>query len=113
MMTNGIWRIWAAAGAWTLIAAAPPDAVRDDQIGPDRYVLTVRGADLHPATPDAARRTLARIGAAARAACGGSRDRLREIQQTVGPSLCWRRAVAETVVKIEDPLLNRAYRAQP
>lgn len=112
-MTNGTQWVKALAAALILMTAAMPVAAQERQIGPDRYAVIVRGADLHPATPDAARRTLTRIAAAARTACGGSRDSLREIQQTVGQSTCWRRAVAETVLQIDDPLLTRAHGTQP
>jgi UrcA family protein len=88
---------------------ATSGAAQEMKVGPDRYAFTVRGADLHPATPAAARRTIARIEAAALAVCGGSEVSLSAVKLAVRHSPCWRDSMAGTMARIDDPLLSRAY----
>ena len=87
---------------------ATPCTAQDKQIGPDRYAVTVR-ADLHPATPAAARRVLARIDAGALAACGVSSFSLREVVAAERRSACWRDAMAGAMAKSDNVLLLQAY----
>lgn len=96
-----------AMAAFGFATACP--AAAQDRIGADRYAVTLREVDAHPATPDAARRTLARIGKAALAACGASSSNLREVNRSIARSACWRDSVADTVARIGDPLLTRVY----
>lgn len=90
-------------------ALAMPAIAQEKKIGPDRYAVTVQRADLHPATPAAARRTLARIEAAALAVCGGSDASLSAMKLAVRHSACWRDSMAGTMAGIDDPLLRQAY----
>lgn len=75
--------------------------------------VTVHRAQLHPATPAAARRTIARIEAAALEACGASSFSLREVKLAVRGSVCWRESMAATMTRIDDPLLLSAYHHRP
>lgn len=97
------------AAAALCAAIAMPATAQEARIGPDRYAVTLHRARRHPATPRAARRTLARIEAAALAVCGASPFSLREVKQAVRDSPCWRDAVAGTMAGIDDPLLLQAY----
>jgi UrcA family protein len=90
-------------------AIAMPATAQEAKIGPDRYAVTLYRAQLHPATPGAARRTLGRIEAAALDVCGASPFSLREMKQAVRDSTCWRDAMAGTMARIDDPLLLQAY----
>ena len=99
--------------AAALCAAIASPAVAQEKIGPDRYAVTVRRAGLHPATPAAARRTLARIEAAALAVCGGSEVSFSALKLAIQHSPCWRDAVADTMKRIDDPLLLDAYHRRP
>ena len=96
-----------------LCAAIASPAVAQEKIGPDRYAVTVRRAGLHPATPAAARRTLARIEAAALAVCGGSEVSFSALKLAIQHSPCWRDAMADTMARIDDPLLLDAYHHRP
>ena len=97
---------------FALCAIATP-AVAQEKIGPDRYAVTLHRAGLHPATPAAARRTLARIEAAALAVCGGSEVSFSALKLAIQHSTCWRDAVADTMARIDDPLLLNAYHHRP
>ncbi|WP_067734365.1 UrcA family protein [Novosphingobium naphthalenivorans] len=97
----------AAVAVLGLAVAAP--AAAQDRIGVNRYAVTLQPVDRHPATPEAARRTLARIGKAALAVCGASPFSLREVTWSVRHSACWRDSVADAVTRIDDPLLTAAY----
>ncbi len=90
-------------------ALAMPAAAQETKIGHDRYAVTVHQANLHPATPAAARRTLARIEAAALAVCGGADFSLSAMKLAVRRSACWRDSMAGTMARIDDPLLLQAY----
>jgi len=90
---------------------ATPCTAQEKQIGPDRYAATVR-ADLHPDTPAAARRALARIDAGALAACGVSSFSLREVVVAERRSACWRDAMAGAMAKIDNVLLLQAWHRQ-
>ena len=96
-------------GAVLCAAITIPAAAQERRIGPDRYAATVHRAELHPATPAAARRTLARIEAAALAVCGASSFSLSEVKLAIRTSACWRDSVADTMARIDDPLLLDAY----
>ena len=100
-------------GALLGAVIAMPAAAEETKIGPDSYAATVRRVALHPATPAAARRTLARIEAAAFAVCGASDFSLREVKRAVRDSSCWRDSMAGTMARIDDPLLLDAYRHRP
>lgn len=93
------------------VAAFAHPAQAQDRIGPDRYAVLVRAA-AHPATPRAARQTLARIERTALAVCGASSFSLREVRMSVRDSACWRASVAEAVARAGDPLLSAAYHPQ-
>lgn len=95
---------------FALCAAIAIPAVAQEKIGPDRYAVVVHRAGLHPATPAAARRTLARIEAAALSVCGGSETSLSALKLAIQHSPCWRDAMADTMARIDDPLLLDAYR---
>jgi UrcA family protein len=97
------------AAAALCAAIAMPATAREAKVGADRYAVTLHRAQLHPATPDAARQTIARIEAAALDVCGASPFSLREMKQAVRDSACWRDAVAGTMAQIDDPLLLQAY----
>ncbi|MCT2401490.1 UrcA family protein [Novosphingobium mangrovi (ex Huang et al. 2023)] len=90
------------------IATAAPAAAQD-KVGPNSYAVTLQLADLHPDTPEAARRMLARIENAALTVCGASSFSLREVKLSVRRSTCWRNSVAETVTRIDAPLLTLAH----
>lgn len=92
---------------------ATPGTAQERKIGADRYAVTVRKADLHPATPAAARRTLARLEAAALAVCGGSDVSLGAMKLAVRHSACWQESMAGTMAQIDDPLLLQAYHHRP
>ena len=100
----------AAALACAIIATP---AAQEAQIGPDRYAVIVRNADLHPATPAAARRTLVRFEAAALVVCGGSDFSVSAMKLAVQHSPCWRDSMAGTMARIDDPLLLQAYHRRP
>jgi UrcA family protein len=89
---------------------ALPGAAQERKVGPGLYAVTVHRAQLHPATPAAARRTIARIEAAALEACGASPFSLREVKLAVRSSDCWGDSVAATIKRLDDPLLLSAYR---
>lgn len=93
------------------VAAFANPAQAQDRIGTDRYAVVVKVA-AHPATPRAARRTLARIERAALAVCGASSFSLREVRMSVRDSACWHSSVAEAVASAGDPLLSAAYHPQ-
>jgi UrcA family protein len=90
-----------------------PCVAQEMKIGADRYAVTVRNADLHPATPAAARRTIARLEAAALAVCGGSDVSLGAMKLAVRHSACWYDSMAGTMARIDDPLLLQAYHHRP
>lgn len=92
-----------------LTLLAPPCLAQAVRIGPDRYAVAVRRADLRSATPDAARRALARLDRAAMAVCGGSGFSLREVQRAIRGSTCWRDSMADALARIDDPSLSRAW----
>ncbi|MEG3177275.1 UrcA family protein [Sphingomonas sp. RB3P16] len=99
---------------YTLTAAAcallaPPCIAQETQLGPDQYAATVRSPDLRPTTLSGARRTLNRIDAAALAVCGVPSVSLREVIAAERRSACWREAMAGAMVRVDDPLLLRAY----
>lgn len=88
---------------------AMPCAAQETQLDGDRYAVTVRHADLHPATAGAARHVLARLDTAALAVCGVASSSLREAARAERGSVCWRGAMAGAMVHVTDPLLLHAY----
>lgn len=95
--------------AMLCVAIAAPAAAQETKVGPDRYAVTVHRADLHPATPSAAQRTLSRIEAAALAVCGGSDSSLGAMKLAVRHSACWRDSMVGAMAGVDDPLLLQAY----
>lgn len=86
-----------------------PCMAHEADLGRDRYAAVVRNADLHPATPTAARHTVARIDAAALDACGVSASDLRDMVAAERKSPCWHEAMAGALARVDDPLLLSAY----
>ena len=99
-----------ALGAAACLATAAPGFAQETKVGRDRYAMVVHQADLHPATPAAARRAVARIDAAALRVCGASSFTLREIIAAKRRSPCWREAMAGAMTHASDPLLLDAYK---
>jgi UrcA family protein len=96
-----------AAVALCLALIAP--AAAQEKVGPDRYAVTLRNVDLHPATPRVARQTLTRIENAALAVCGVSSFDLSDMKLAARKTPCWRDSMAATMARIDDPLLTQAY----
>ncbi|MCJ2178931.1 UrcA family protein [Novosphingobium album (ex Hu et al. 2023)] len=96
-----------AVAALGLALTAP--AVAQDRIGDNRYAVTLDAVDTHPATPEAAKRTLVRIENAALVVCGASSSSLREVKSAVRRSVCWHDAMADALTRIGDPQLALAY----
>lgn len=88
---------------------AAPCLAQAVQIGPDRYAVTLRRADVGSEIPAAARRTLSRIEAAAMAVCGAPESSLSVVRNAVRRSSCWRESVAKAVDGINKPLLLQAW----
>lgn len=86
-----------------------PCLAHEADLGRDRYAVVVHNADLHPATPAAARRAVARIDAAALDACGVSASDLRDVIAAARKAPCWHDAMAGALAQVDDPLLLRAY----
>ena len=97
--------------AATILGAviAMPATARERKAETETYSVTVRRAQLHPATPAAARRTLTRIEDAALAVCGASSFSFTGMKLAVRHSACWRDSMAATMARIDDPLLLKAY----
>ncbi len=98
----------AALFAALLLGAAVP-ASAADRPGEVTESVMLRGATGNPATPQAATRLLQRIGDAAMLVCGASATSLVDMKRSVRASPCWRDSVADTVRRIDDPLLTAAY----
>jgi UrcA family protein len=82
-------------------------AAADQDLNPP--LVTLRGLDLHPSTPAAARWLLDQLGEAALEACGGSAFSLREVKAAIKASSCWRDAMADAVRRIDSPQLTVAF----
>jgi UrcA family protein len=96
-----------------LFTLAAPVAAQQSEGGADRNAIMLTHIDRHPATPAAARKSLARIDRAALEVCGASGGSLREMKDATHRSACWREAMADAVAQIDDPLLTAAYAARP
>lgn len=86
---------------------------QDSKVGPDRYAVTLAGADLPSATSAIARRSLRRIDRAAMLVCGASEGDLREVTSAIRASACWHDAVDDAVRRIDTPLLSQAWHGHP
>ena len=78
----------------------------------DRRSVILRNVDLHPRDREGSRILLQRVDDAAMEACGASEHSLRELRTAVRASQCWKQATADTVRRIDDPLVSEAYREQ-
>jgi UrcA family protein len=94
--------------AIALTALSAPCLAQEVQVGPDRYAVTLRRADLQSTTPAATRRSLARIDRAAMAVCGASGS-LLEVKRAIRRSACWRESMADALRRIDDPHLSQAW----
>lgn len=92
------------------IALATPCSAQETPSGPDRAAIVLHDVDLHPATSVAARRTFARIDAAALDVCGFDSSSLREAIASERKAACWQVAMAAAMSGIDDPRLLTAYR---
>jgi UrcA family protein len=97
----------ALLGALLLGAATVSSAA--DRPGEVTESMTLRGVTRNPATRQAATRLLQRIGDAAMLVCGASATSLVDMKRAVRASPCWRDSVADTVRRIDDPLLTAAH----
>lgn len=96
-----------------LAALATPAAAQETRTGPDTYAVALNAADLRPATPAAARRSVMRIGQAALLVCGASAAAPHGIRMAVRRSPCWRDSMAKVRQRVADPLLLAAWPATP
>ncbi|MCJ2184773.1 UrcA family protein [Novosphingobium sp. 1949] len=101
----------ALGAALALCGASSAPAQAPQRTGADTYSIALSGYDAPPATRQAARRSLARIEAAAMRVCGASGFSLPEVRRAVRESACWRDAVASTLAGLDAPWLRQAYRA--
>jgi UrcA family protein len=92
-----------------LFTLAAPVAAQRRESDADRPAIMLTHIDRHPATPAAARKSLARIDRAALEVCGAFGSSLREVKDATHRSACWRDAMADAVAQIDDPLLTAAY----
>lgn len=92
-----------------LVAAATPAAAQPARHAPERFAVTLAGFDVHPATPAAADRAVARIDRAALEVCGAARSSLRPVKLAVRRSACWKDAIADVRRALTDPLLLAAW----
>ncbi|MEG3146629.1 UrcA family protein [Sphingomonas sp. RT2P30] len=97
----------ALVGALLLGAAVPASAA--DRPGEVTESMMLRGVTRNPASPQAATRLLQRIGDAAMLVCGASATSLADMKRAVRTSPCWHNSVADTVRRINDPLLTAAF----
>jgi UrcA family protein len=96
-----------AATVAALLASPGPARPRD--IALDRQAVVLKHLDSHPATPGAARRTLARLDRAALDVCGASQGSLVELKRAIRASACWRESMDDVLSRIDDPRLRDAY----
>ncbi len=97
----------------TLFTLVAPVTAQRAETGAERNTILLRHVDRHPATPGAARRSLARIDRAALEVCGAFDSSLRELKDAIHRSACWREAMAGAVAQIDDPMLSAAYADHP
>jgi UrcA family protein len=67
-------------------------------------------ADLDLTSPRGAHLMLGRIDQAAVAVCGGGRASLREVNQAVRRTACWRDALDDAVASLDAPQVTQAWR---
>ncbi|MFA5965332.1 MAG: UrcA family protein [Sphingomonas sp.] len=108
-MTHSPRSLCGAALLAALLLCTAQAASAADRPGEVTESVTLRGVTRNPATPRAATRLLHRIGDAAMLTCGASATSLADMKQAVRASPCWRDSVAETVRRIDDPLLSAAH----
>jgi len=100
-----------------LVLAAPlglatiPVVHAEEQIGPDRYAMTLKDVNVRPKSPEEARKTLSRIEGAALALCGAPRGSSSYLKRSVMKSACFKESVADAVRKIDNPLINRLHQS--
>lgn len=92
-----------------LLLCTAQAAGAEDRPGEITEAVTLRGVTRNPGSPEAATRLLRRIGDAAMLACGAWATSLAEMKRAVRASPCWHDSVADTVRRIDDPLLTAAY----
>jgi len=90
----------------TALAALPAPTLAQDVTSS----IAVKRIDRHPSSDRAVRRLLDRLGRAALEVCGGSSFGLREANDSVVRSQCWRDSMADAVGRIDDPRLTGAFR---
>ena len=110
-MTTKFYPLLAIVTGGMIVALGVPttSVARAVQLGPDRYSVTLRSADLRPATPGGAQRALSRIQRAALEACGASNFSPTVMKAAIRRSTCWRESVADAVGKLDDRLVTQAY----
>ncbi|CAN5457629.1 hypothetical protein BH10PSE14_BH10PSE14_38770 [soil metagenome] len=108
-MTHHPRTLYDAALLGALLLGATQVANAADRPGEVTESVTLRGVTRNPATPQAAARLLHRIDDAALQVCGASATSLADMKQAVRASPCWRNSVADTVRRIDDPLLSAAF----
>lgn len=86
-----------------------PGAHAEEQIGPNRYAMTLRNVNVHPGSAEEARKTLSRIEGAALSLCGAPHGSSSILKRAVMKSDCFKDSVAEAVRKIDNPLINRLH----
>ena len=89
-------------------AISPPAGIARAQAEETKVVVRIAPAELHPRSPEAARRLLARLERAALEACGGSAFSSFDMKFATTRSQCWRESLARAVDQIGDPLLSQA-----
>lgn len=105
---NNIIRLVLAA---TFGLATIPVVHAEEQIGPDRYAMTLKDLNVRPKSPAEARKTLSRIEGAALALCGAPHGSSSYLKRAVMKSECFKESVADAVRKIDNPLINRLHQA--
>lgn len=100
----------ASLGALCLAGATPLAA--QVHAGANTYAVTLTGVNPHPATPHEAHHALVKIEKAAMLACGAPEFAIHELRRAVRAGPCWNDAVANTVNRLDDPLLTQAYQAR-
>lgn len=86
-----------------------PVAHAEEQIGPNRYAMTLKNVNVRPGSAEEARKTLSRIEGAAISLCGAPHGSSSILKRAVMKSDCFKNSVAEAVRKIDNPLINRLH----
>jgi UrcA family protein len=95
-----------------LMLYGAPGAAQVVEVDPDRFAVTLRGVDVHPATPADAHRSSRQIGDAAVIACGATDAGVALVRRAVRRSACWRASMDAAVQQIDHPLLSQAWQAR-